>query len=127
MGQKEDYKVAVVNTTNSDSQFTVAAGATVSSILECGGTAPAGLFLPSAFVSCNITIKVCKTPSGTFVPLTNFDGSAFSIAANPSTFTPLLPAMFNSVLYMQLSFDQTQTTAEIIDTALIPIFQGIHA
>ena len=127
MGNKSDYKVAVVNTTNSDSQVTVAASATTSSILNCGGTSPAGLWLPSTFVNCNITINVCKTPGGIFVPITNFDGSAFVIAATASSYVPLLPAMFNSIVYLQLGFSAAQTTAEIIDIGLIPIFQGIHA
>ena len=127
MGIKSQYSVAVVNTTDSDTQVSVVANATTSSVLQCGGAAPTGIFLPSTFVACNITFNVCKTPSGTFVPVTNFDGSAFTTAGSASVFIPLLPAMFNSVLYIQLGFSVAQTTAEIIDFSLAPIFQGLHS
>src|SRR5690606_1581761 len=103
-----DYKVAVVNTTNNDSVITVASGQSTSSILSCGGTSPTGLFLPSNFTSGNITFNVCKTPDGNFVPVTNFDGSAFAVAGVADKFIPLLPSMFNSVLYLQLSFSAPQ-------------------
>ncbi len=126
MSLKSQFQVSVVNTTNSDSQINVAALATSSSILSCGGTSPVGLFLPSTFVSCNITFNVCKTPNGTFLPMTNFDGSSFVVAGTASVFIPLLPAMFNSVIYLQLGFSVAQTTAEIIDVALAPIYQGLH-
>lgn len=127
MGIKSQYTVAVVNTTNSDTQVSVAASGTTSSILTCGGAAPTGIFLPSTFIACNITFNVSKTPGGVFVPVTNFDGSSFVVAASASTFVPLLPAMFNSVLFIQLGFSSAQTTAEIIDFAMCPIFQGIHS
>jgi hypothetical protein len=124
--EKHNFRVAVINTTNSETQVTVATGATSSSVLECGGAAPVGIFLPASFISCNITFNVCKTPNGTFLPMTNFDGSTFTVAAIASTFIPLLPAMFNSVLFIQLGFSSSQTTAEVIDFALAPIYQGIH-
>ena len=126
MSVKNQFQVGVVNEINSNTQVSVALNATSSSILNCGGTAPTGIFLPASFVSCNITFNVCKTPNGTFVPVTNFDGSTFVVAGTASVFIPLLPAMFNSVLYIQLGFSAMQTTAEIIDFALAPIYQGIH-
>lgn len=126
MGIKSQYMTAVVNTTNSDNQVTVSAGATVSSILTCGGTAPVGIFFPSNFTSCNVTINVSNTPDGTFVPVTNFDGTALTIAGAASQFTPLYPAMFNSVLYLQLGFSEAQNS-EIITVQLAPIYQGVHA
>ena len=126
MSIKSQFQVAVVSEINENTQVTVAAMATTSSILNCGGTAPTGIFLPSAFVSCNITFNVCKTPGGTFLPLTNFDGSAFVVAGVANQYTPLLPAMFNSVVYIQLGFSVAQTDAEIIDFNLAPIYQGIQ-
>ncbi|MDE2024908.1 MAG: hypothetical protein KGJ07_00265 [Patescibacteria group bacterium] len=126
MGIKSQYAVAVVNTLNGDSEVTVAAGATTSSTLGCGGTSPTGIFLPSTFISCNITFNVSKNPNGPFVPVTNFDGSSFTVAGAASEFIPLLPAMFNSVLFIQLSFSVAQTSAEVIDFALSPLFQGVH-
>lgn len=126
MSIKSQFQVAVVNEINSNTQVSVALNATSSSILNCGGTAPTGIFLPSTFVNANITFNVCKTPNGTFVPVTNFDGTPFVVAGTASVYIPLLPAMFNSVLYIQLGFSAAQTTAEIIDFALAPIFQGVH-
>ena len=126
MSLKAQFEVAVVNEISSNTSVTVSASATSSSVLTCGGTSPTGIFLPSTFVTSNITFKVCKTPDGSFLPVRNFDGTAFTVAGAASTFVPLLPSMFNSVLYIQLSFDQTQTSAEVIDFALCPIFQGLH-
>lgn len=128
MAQKSRYMVAVVDEINpSSTSVTIASGGTNSTILECGGTSPTGIIFPSGWSTGNVSFKVCKTPGGSFVPLTNFDGSSFSITAAPSTWVPLQPAQFNSVLYVQVISSATQSSSVVVDFALAPIFQGIHA
>lgn len=126
MSLKSQFQVAVVNEISNNTTVNIAASSESSTILNCGGTSPTGIILPANFTSCNLTFMVSKTPNGTFVPLTNFDGSAFALAAAASEWIPLLPAMFNSVLYLQLSCSVSQTDAVVVDFALAPIYQGIH-
>lgn len=127
MANKTDYKVATVNNLG-QSQLIIPAGATQSPVFDCGGTSPGGLLLPAAFTSCNISFSVGKYgPNGAFYTLTNFDGSAFAIAAAASEWIPLLPSMFCGVNFLQLNFSAAQTGGYTMELALIPIFQGIHA
>lgn len=125
MGQQQDYKVALVNTGVTGP--TIAAGQTTSSTFDCGGTAPVGLITPSGFTSASLSFNVSKSPSGPFVPLTNFDGTAFAIAAVASKWIPLQPAMFNGITYMQIISSVMQVSAVVIDLQLAPIYQGLHA
>lgn len=127
MSLLKQFQVAVVSEINLNiTGVTFAAGANTSSVLTCGGASPTGIFIPSTFTASNITFLVSKTPNGTFYPLTNFDGSAFAVAVTASTFVPLLPAMFNSLLYVQLQTSSNQVSATYVDFALCPIFQGLH-
>lgn len=128
MALKSQYQVAVVNENNlANTAVTIAASGTVSSVLNCGGTSPAAIIIPPGFTSANISFQVCKTPNGTFLPLTNFDGSAFAIAAVASEVIPLQPAMFNSILFLQVVSSVTQSSAVVLDFNLVPIYQGIHS
>lgn len=126
MANATDYKVALVDNI-SQSQMTFASGSTTSSILTCARVAPVMLHFPSTFTSGNITFLHSRTPTGTFDPITNTDGSAFAIAVTASMWLPLLPSMFNGVFYLQLSCSASQSSASVIDVSLAPLYQGIHA
>lgn len=127
MGTKAQYAVAVVNEQGvANTSVAIAASGTVSTIINCGGTAPTGILVPSGFTSATLSFAACKTPDGTFLPITNFDGTAFGIAAVASKWIPLQPAMFNSITYLQVTASVTQVSAVVLDFALAPIFQGLH-
>lgn len=127
MAFKSQYEVAVVNSDGEQTSVTIAAGGTTSTILSCGGTAPTGILIPAGFTSATLSFSACKKPNGTFLPITNFDGTAFGIAAVASEWIPLQPAMFNSITYLQVTSSVIQVSAVVLDFSLAPIYQGIHS
>jgi hypothetical protein len=127
MSIKKQFKVAVVNEENiAHTGVTYVASQTVSPVFNCEGVCPTQIFFPSNWTAGNISFLVSKLPNGPFVPLTNFDGSALSIATTASMCLPLNPALFNSVLFLQLVSSVAQTDAAVVDFGLAPIFQGVH-
>ena len=127
MSLKSQFQVAVVNEINpANTAVTIASGGTTSTVLACGGTAPTGIIFPNGWSSGTVSFNVCKTPNGTFIPLTNFDGSSYSITAVANTWVPLQPAQFNSILFLEIVSSVTQGSAMTVDFALAPIYQGIH-
>jgi hypothetical protein len=127
MSLKEQFLVAVVNEINlAKTAVTFEAGASQSSVFNCGATPPAEMFFPANWTSCNVSFHVCKTPDGVFVPRTNFDGTALAVATAASTATPTQPSMFHSTLFMKLVCSTPQVNACIVDLGLTPIYQGIH-
>lgn len=130
MSLKEQFAVAVVNESNiSNTGVTFSVGGTTSSYLSCGGTSPTGIYLPASWLACSLSFLVCKTPNGTFLPLRDFNGNAYAITTTAGAqCIPLSPSLFNSVaLYLKLVSSVAQTGAPVVDFALAPIFQGLHA
>lgn len=130
---KSNFLPAIVTTTNSNltdpncTVMTITAGGTTSTVLNCGGTTPTGLFFPTNWTPCDITFMVGRTPAG-MVPVGNFDASALtlSIPAN-GLYLPMLPSMFNGINLLQIVCSgATQASTVQIDVALSPIFQGVH-
>lgn len=127
MANKSQFQIALINEVNANTAVTFAAGASVSSIFNCAGVMVAGLYLPSNWTNCNITFKVSKTENGTFVPMSYFDGTAYTVAASASTNIPIIPALLHSKLFVQLSCSTPQVSACSVDFDLAPIYQGIHS
>lgn len=127
MGLKSQYTVAVVNEINDNTTVTFGAGDVQSSVLTCGGTAPTGIILPAEWTTCDLSFYACKTPTGTFLPITNFNATSFVLATQASLWIPLQPSMFNSILYLKLVCNTAQVSALTVDVCLAPIFQGVHS
>jgi hypothetical protein len=131
MAYKSQYQVAVVSTppaTSGREQSAVTfSNNTTSTILPCNGTTPVGMLLPASVIAGNISFNVSKDGTN-FYTLTNFDGTAFSVAAAGSAaqWIPLNPAQFCGAIFIQLISSVTQTGSPTIDFSLAPIFQGIH-
>jgi len=127
MALKKQYQVAVVNDSNTTTTSVVFTG-TTSSILDCGGTSPTGILLPANWLLSTLTFNVGKF-SSSLVPLSVFDNGTVSYSiATPAgaVFIPLNPAMFNSVLFLQLVSSVNQTNSPTVDFMLSPVFQGVH-
>jgi hypothetical protein len=128
MAIKSQYQVAIVDETDiSKTGVTFAASATQSSVINCGPAQLASMFLPSNWTSCNVSFLVCKTPDGTFVPLTYFDGDAYVVATTASKCIPMIPSLFHSQLYVKLSCSAPQVSACTVDFGMVPFYQGLHA
>lgn len=130
MAIKTQYQVALVNTPASTSGVNqssmVFSNNTTSTALYTGGTTPVGLIIPTGFLACNLSFKVTKDNVNYFT-LTNFDATAFTIAAgNGPYWLPLQPVMFCGVVGIQLVSSVTQSGSPVVDCAMAPIFQGIH-
>lgn len=127
MATKQQYAVAIVNDeTPGQAQVTIAAAGTTSTALQCFGTAPVGIFFPANWTACNIGILVSKNGVD-YYTLTDFAGVVFVAATNPAQFLPLLPSITNSILNIKIVASVAQVTESIVDFALAPIYQGIHA
>ncbi len=127
MAGKYTYKVSTV-TNPAETQLVIPSSADASPIFDCGGTIPGGLILPSTFTSSTISFSVSKYGfAGTFSTLTNFDGSAYSIAGAASKWIPLIPSLFAGVNYFILNFGTTQSSGGDIDVVLLPLWQGVHS
>jgi hypothetical protein len=126
MATKGQYAEARVSNAI-ETLLTILATDDTSSIFDCRGTSPAGLILPSNFTAGNITFLVSRLPDpSTFVPLANFDGSVYTVAAAPTQWLPLHPALFNAIPYFMIQTSNVQATETVIEAVLIPVFQGIH-
>lgn len=131
MATKKQYVVAQINTapaTSGDDQTSVTfSNNTESTILNCAATPPVGIILPSAVLAGNLSFSVSKDGED-FYTLTNFDGTAFSVAAagGAKQWIPLQPSQFCGVLYLKVISSVTQTASPTVDFMLAPIFQGIH-
>lgn len=127
MALKKQYQVAVVNDSNTSTTSVVFTG-TTSTILDCGGTSPTAILLPANWLASTITFKVGKFPTN-MLSLSVFDSglASYSIpTANGAIFIPLNPAMFNSVLFVQLISSVAQTNSPTVDFMLSPLYQGLH-
>ena len=131
MAHKFQYQVAVVNTPlatiGTDQTAVTFSSNTTSTTLICGGTTPSALIIPSSFLAGTIAFNVSRDGVN-FYTLTNFDGSAFTVAAagGATQWIPLQPSQFCGVLFMQLVSSVSQTGSPTVDVSLIPIFSGIH-
>ena len=129
MALKSRYQIAIIDENNlADTAVTFAAGATTSSVFSCAGVMPSSLFIPAGWTTGNLSFQVCKTVNGTFLPLSYFDGTTYSIATvAASQCIPLIPAMWHSHLYVQLVCSVAQVSAVAVDLGLVPLFQGLHS
>lgn len=126
MANKSQFNVNIVNETDIENTgVTIVSGQTVSSTLSCGGTAPMGIFFPQNWTACNVGLIVSKDGVN-FYTAANFDGTVFSAASDTAQFLPLLPSIFNSVLYIKISCSVAQASNVEVDFALAPIYKGIN-
>lgn len=124
MALKNQYQYALV-----DSQsFTIAAGATTSSIIDCSNVQLAGILLPSNWTTANISFKGAQSLAGTLYDIVNFDGTALSIATvAASKWLPLQLTLFNAIPYIQIISSASQVSAVTVPIMLAPVYQGIHS
>lgn len=125
MALKSQYQIAIVN---QEPKQTVSflAGQDTSEELNCGGTAPIAIDFPSNFTACEVTFMVRNYPNDDLKELTNFDGSAYAIAADALKRVPLQASQFCSVIYVQLLCSVAQAEDCAAEFVLGPLFQGIH-
>src|SRR5437762_1299151 len=107
MALLSQYQVAIINE-DVPNVTTFEASSNTSSELNCRGTPPIALVLPDNFTNSNITFLVRNRPSDDYFPLTNFDGSAFSIGGTAGSRVPLQAQQFCSVIYLKLQTSVAQ-------------------
>ncbi len=126
MANKLQYQVAVVTDQNSITTVDFDVNSDESSILDCGGTAPARIYFPSDWTACNVSFLISETPTGTFSPLNDFEGDDFAIQARANQWVPLVPGQLHSVLYLKIKCSTPQLNACSANLTLVPYHQGIH-
>ena len=124
MSLPQNFQYALID----NQQFTIAADAktssTVSSFASCGLIA---IITPSNWTTSDISFQCAQQPGGTHYPLTNFDGTAFTITAlAASSWLPLNPDMFKGIPYIQIVCATEQTDAVVVPVMMAPYWQGIH-
>lgn len=128
MAIKTQYAVAMINEDPSlNTGVSFSASAQESSILNCCGTTPVGLFLPANWTDCSISFAISKDGVH-FYKLANLEGLLYSVAPAIADVQaqPLIPAVFINAIYIKLVCGTPQAQECFVDISLAPIFQGIH-
>jgi len=68
---------------------TVATGQTKSSVINLFGLELAGFLIPSNFDGTTVSLEMCDTEDGTFVPVNDGAGSAFTLTTSASSYEPI--------------------------------------
>ena len=81
---------------------TIANGGTTSGALDLLSETLLGIFVPSSFTGTALTFQVATAVDGTYVTLTNEDGSDYSVTVAASKFVAVDPQIFAGVRFAKL-------------------------
>ena len=102
---------------------TIAAGGTVSTILNKSHYRDIAIFLPANWVTSVITLKGCDTATGTFNPIVFSDVSAVTIASVAASKVIVLSDLAKDAIaaipFIQLVSTTTQTATDKVITIVL--------
>ncbi len=122
LAEKFTYKRTFIT----EDTLTIAAGQSTSTIFDCGGVQLRGLLFPSNWTACDITLNPLKEPNGSAYFLSDVNGNLFVATTAAGQWLPILPYLTDAIPYFQIVCNVPQVSAVIVDTALEPIYQGVH-
>lgn len=86
----------------------IASGDTESAVLNLGGFALTGIFLPAAFTGTTLTFEAAPTAGGTFVPVTDQAGDPISYTVAQGTYVAIDPKDFQGIQFIKLVSGSTE-------------------
>jgi len=102
---------------------TIASGATESGVIGLGELTLVGIYTPSTFDGASMTINVCETRAGTYVPLTDPDtGASVSIVAAASKYYAIDPALTLGPKFATLVAGTAQSSTDTVLTVVLKPF-----
>lgn len=113
MANKFDYqdKLAFVNVTITDAENT-----TPTDGIDLIGMTLVGIICPSTFDGTTITFTACDTQGGTYLPVYDKSGNAYTVTTAASRYVILSPADFAGIRFIK---PVTGTNQDTTDTVLI--------
>lgn len=104
---------------NANGAATIAASATKSGVVSCGGLTLCGILMPTAFTGTTITFEASNAADGTFSPVYNSAGQvSYTVAA--ARFVSINPVDFQGVAFLKI----VSGSAEGASRALICSLKG---
>lgn len=95
-------------------ELAVADGATTTAALDLGGRVLCGAFLPASFEGTTLQFTAAPTPAGTYVPVTNEDGTNYEVTIAASKYVMLDPRVLAGLRFVKPVVGTAQTGANTI-------------
>lgn len=111
MANKWDYqdKLAFVNMT-----ITTGEATTPTDGVDLIGMSLVGVFIPSTFDGTAITLTACNTQGGTYLPVYDKAGNAYTITTAASRYVYFNPADFAGIRFIKFVTGTSQTTTSTV-------------
>lgn len=103
---------------NPNQAASIASSASASSIVDCGGLALCGIFIPAAFTGTTITFQASADGINFFPMTLNTAGNNLSYAVAPSTYVAINPLDFQGVQYLKVVSGSTEAGARSLILSL---------
>jgi hypothetical protein len=98
---------------------TIANGQTVSSVIALKGFSLVGIKVPAAFTGTALTISMCDTEGGTYVPVkSTASGTAFSQTVTTSSYYAIDPALTQGAAFIKLTSGSAEGGARTLVCSL---------
>lgn len=94
--------------------LTIPAAGDTTDAANCQEFAPVGIYIPTGFEGTSVTFLACDTEDGTFVEVTDENGSAITKTVAAATYVYLDPSEFAGIHFLKIVSDSTESAERAV-------------